>query len=66
MVYAAYNFPWARTVERQANADIGDIESTLDDAERTYLDEHDRRFDTSECGDGDGSGPFCPVEVRHT
>lgn len=46
MVYAAYNFPWARTVERQANADIGSIESALDDAERTYLDEHDRRFGT--------------------
>lgn len=44
MVYAAYDYPWARTVERQANADIGAIESTLDAAERTYLDEHDRRF----------------------
>jgi hypothetical protein len=45
MVYAAYDYPWSRTVDREASEEIGEVEADLDRAERTFRESFDRRLD---------------------
>ena len=44
MLYGAYRYPWERTVERRANADLGEVESELSRIESRFDDGFDRRF----------------------
>lgn len=47
MVYAAYDYPWERVVEQEANADLATVEADLEETERTFDTEFDRRFPAS-------------------
>ena len=45
MVYAASDYPWAVTVDREASEELGEIEASLDDAQATFREAFDRRLD---------------------